>query len=445
MDALGIIGLLAGIVILIVVSYKGFHAVPTTILAAAVVLLLNGINLWTGFSTAWIGGLAGVFTAYYLLFLFSTIFANFMQETGACTTVAYKLIDWFGKKHIMTVLTILCFVLCFGGVSFFVIMFAIGPIAFSMFAELNVPRKAIILPVAAGAGAFVLACPASTQLSNVIPTALGTSLTAAPILGIIMLVVGMAVSIIYCEKAYAKMMKEVAEGKDPGWVPDANIPALRGREEVPGALGGFLPLFVVVALIIVGSILKWFGGNATELAVIAMIAGTLVCMLLNFKFFQGKLGELFKGLLAKSAVGAAGSALVLGAVVGFGTVVSNTPAFTKVVAWVMGIQIPVYWKAVIATAVLAGVCGSASSGAKLVMQYLGEYFVGSGANLAILHRLIANASVTFDSLPHATGCFLMLSYFGLNHKIAYKHIFWLDTIIPLAITLIATLICSIAF
>lgn len=446
MNALGIIGLLAGIAILIIVSYKGFHAVPTTMLAAAVVMLCNGIGLWTGYSTAWIGGVAGVFTLYYLLFLFSSIFANVMQETGACTTVAYRLIDWFGTKHIMTVLTLLCFILCFGGVSFFVIMFAIGPIAFSIFADLNIPRKSILLPVAAGAGAFVLACPASTQLSNVIPAEpLGTNLMAAPILGLIMLVAGMGISIWYVEREHKKIMKEVEDGKIPGWEPDASIPALRGRDDVPSTIGGFLPLVAVVAIIVIGSFAKWFGGNATLLAVIAMIIGTVLATVLNLKYFKGKAFDLCKGITQKSAIGAAGSALVLGAVVGFGTVVSNTPAFANIVQWLMGVNMPVYWKGVISTGVLAGVCGSASSGLKLCVQYLSEYFVGSGCNLAVLHRLIANASITFDSLPHATGCFLMLSYFGLNHKIAYKYVWWLDTIIPLVVTVVATLICSMIF
>jgi hypothetical protein len=54
MGALGIIGLLLGIAVLIFVSYKGIHAVPTTLLAGAVVLILNGVNVWSGFSESWI-------------------------------------------------------------------------------------------------------------------------------------------------------------------------------------------------------------------------------------------------------------------------------------------------------------------------------------------------------------------------------------------------------
>ena len=36
MEVLGIIGLFLGIGVLIIVSYKGFHAIPTSLLAALV-------------------------------------------------------------------------------------------------------------------------------------------------------------------------------------------------------------------------------------------------------------------------------------------------------------------------------------------------------------------------------------------------------------------------
>jgi H+/gluconate symporter-like permease len=111
----------------------------------------------------------------------------------------------------------------------------------------------------------------------------------------------------------------------------------------------------------------------------------------------------------------------------------------------MGLNISEYWKGVIATGAISGICGSASSGAQLTMQYLGDYFVNSGCNLDVMHRLVANASITFDALPHATGCFLMLSYFGLNHKIAYKYIFILDVVVPVVLVAIFTAICTVMY
>ena len=443
MEVLGIIGLFLGIGVLIIVSYKGFHAIPTSLLAALVVLLLNGINVWSGFSESWIGGMAVVFTNYYLLFLVSTLFANMMQTTGACETIAYKFVAWFGKKHILTVLTIFCFLLCYGGVSFFVIMFAIAPIGFSLFEELNIPRPMIIVCTAAGAGAFVLAAPGSPQIQNVIPASMGTSLMAAPILGAVMTLGGMALSVITVEYIYRREMQKVESGESQGWVSDGKIYA-GNRETRPHIIGGFLPLVVVIGIIIGGSY-TFRGINATMLAIIAMCVGILVTMTVNYKCIEGDKRKVFREWLSNGATGAAGPALTLGAVVGFGTVVSKTTAFSSIVKWLMTLQISTYWKGVIATGAIAGICGSASSGEQLTMQYLGEYFTQSGCNLEILHRLIANASITLDALPHATGCFLMLAYFGLNHKNGYKYVFWLDVVIPVIVVVIATILCTIIY
>ena len=223
MTALGIIGLILGIIVMIVFAYWGLNAVPLSLLAGAVICIFNGINLWTGFATSWAGGLATVFSAYYILFFVSTCFANIMGETGACTAIAYKFLDWFGKKHIITVLSLFCFLLCYGGISFFVCMFAVGPIMFKLFEELNIPRKLTIIPIAIGGASWSMAVPGSTQVQNVIPTGLGTTLMAAPLLGFIMAIAGLAISIIYTEHIYKKEMA-LSCGRTISW----------GRSSWPG-------------------------------------------------------------------------------------------------------------------------------------------------------------------------------------------------------------------
>ena len=292
MGTIGIVGLFLGILTLIIVSYKGFHAVPTSLLAGLVIMTFNCINIWIGFSESWIGGMAVVFTNYYILFLVSTLFANMMQLTGACETIADRFVKWFGKKHILTVLTVFCFLLCYGGVSFFVIMFAIAPIGFSLFEELNIPRKMIIVSTAAGAGAFVLAAPGSPQIQNVIPTSMGTTLMAAPILGIIMTLSGMALSIVLVEYIFKREMRMVESGQAVGWE-GGEQKYTRSQETTPNIVGGFLPLVVVIAIIILGSYtIKDI--NATMLAVIAMCTGIVVTIVLNFKYIAGIKSEIFK-------------------------------------------------------------------------------------------------------------------------------------------------------
>ncbi len=444
MTALGIIGLLVGIAVLIFVSYRGIHAVPASLIAGAVILVFNGINLWTGYSELWIGGMATVFTKYYILFLASTLFAGMMQRTGACETIAYKFVDWFGKKHILTVIALLCFVLCYGGVSFFVIMFAVGPIIFALCEELNIPRKLIVPATAAGNGAFVLAAPGSPQIQNVIPTSMGTSLTSAPILGAIMTISGTVLCIICVEIIYKKEMRRVELGEAPGWNSLENAATLAVKEKKAGIVGAFAPMITIIGIIVVGSMVN-SKIDATMLAVVAMCIGIIITILFNFNCLEGAKAQLFKDWAKESAMGASTSALVLGAVVGFGSIVSGTDAFQNIIDWLMNLDMSTYWKGVISTGTIAGICGSASSGEQLTMQYLGDYFASSGCNLEVLHRLIANASITFDALPHATGCFLMFSYYGVNHKMAYKYVFLLNVVIPVVVVAIATAICTAVF
>ena len=446
MATIGIIGLILGIVVMIVFAFRGLNAVPLTLLAGAVICIFNGINIWTGFSTQWAAGLGSIFTSYFILFFASSCFANVMESTGACTAIAYKFIDWFGKKHIITVLSLFVLALCYGGVSFFVCMFAVGPIMFKLFEELNVPRKLTIIPIAIGGGAWVLALPGSTQLSNVIPTAMGTSLMAAPVLGYVVGFFGVVVSLLWSEREFKKQMALVASGAQPGWDKSwegaSGFGPMKSRDEVPGTLFAFVPIVVLVAIIIICSSLKVFS-SSTMLACLAMAICFIICFVLNYKYIpDNKIDEL-KKMLTKGASGAAGSALALGAVVGFGTIVSNTGSFQNIVQWLINLNINTYWKAVISTSIIAGISGSASSGTRLCIQYLGDYFVNSGSNLDIIHRLIALSSITFDSLPHASGCFIMFAYFGLNHKNAYKYTFVLDTMLTLIAVVIATLVVTL--
>lgn len=442
METLGIIGLFVGIAMMIVLAYRGWNAIPLTLLSGIVICLFNGVGIWDGL-TAWASGLGGTFTSYFLLFFLSTAFANVMDQTGACTAIAQKFIKWFGTKHILTVLTLFVFVLCYGGVSFFVCMFAVGPIMFKLFEELNVPRPLSIIPLAIGGGAWVYAIPGSTQLSNVIPTGMGTTLMAAPVMGFVAVAAGMVVSLIIAERIFKKQMALVEAGTLQGW-DGKNELTTAERSDLPSALCSFLPMIVLIVLIVVCSFAKLIT-NGTLLACLAMFIAFALCFILNIKYIEGNKLEAFKSILAKGATGAAGSALTLGAVVGFGTVVSSTAAFQNIVDWLMGLDMSIYWKGVISTGVISGVAGSASSGTRLTVQYLGDYFVSSGCNLDILHRLIALASITFDSLPHCTGCFLMFSYLGLNHKNAYKYTFLFDTVITVIAVVVCTVIASLFF
>ena len=127
----------------------------------------------------------------------------------------------------------------------------------------------------------------------------------------------------------------------------------------------------------------------------------------------------------------------------FGTVVSNSAAFSNVAQWVLGLKMSPYWKGIFSTAVISGITGSSSGGLKLMYQNMTEYFISTGCNLDILHRLTAISAGSLDSLPHCSGTFLLMAYTGCNHKQSYKDIAMVSVVIPAVVVVVATLIVTL--
>ena len=62
----GLIGLIISIAIMAYFAYRGLGALPLTLLAGLVVILTNGMDLWTSYSDFYLTGYVGFFKAYFL-------------------------------------------------------------------------------------------------------------------------------------------------------------------------------------------------------------------------------------------------------------------------------------------------------------------------------------------------------------------------------------------
>ena len=127
------------------------------------------------------------------------------------------------------------------------------------------------------------------------------------------------------------------------------------------------------------------------------------------------------------------------AVVGFGAAVKDLPAFQRVVDAVTHIPGDPLLGAALAVAVIAAIAGSASGGQAIALPILKPIFIDElGVAPRALHRVVAIASGTLDSLP-ANGFVVMLIRVicGETHKRAYGPIFVTTVLIPLGGTLLA--------
>ena len=306
----------------------------------------------------------------------------------------------------------------------------------------------IVAPFYAGMATFTMtSIPGSPQIQNVIPTTyIGTTMTAAPVLGICC-----AVAFIIFELIYFRYAEKKAVVQGEGFELPLGLDATNynvDQSALPPAITAFIPLCACFGIIMAANLLSLpISQNSTKLCCLSMIVAALLALILNSKYISDSKGtskvDIIKANLGTAALNATSAFAGLAALVGFGSVVSSTEAFTNVVQWLIALDMSPYWKGIFSTGVISGIAASGSAGLRLTYQNLSEYFVNSGCDLSILHRLTVIACGTLDSLPHVSGLPVVFGVLGLTHKEAYKHVFWISVAIPTVIVIGATAVVTL--
>ena len=112
--------------------------------------------------------------------------------------------------------------------------------------------------------------------------------------------------------------------------------------------------------------------------------------------------------------------------VGYGAVITSLAAFTIIRDGLFGMGGNAVLTSSATTAVISGVTGSASGGLAITLETFGDQFAqmaaDQGIDPAIIHRAVATASTSFDSLPHNGAVITLLLVTGLTHRESYKDI-----------------------
>lgn len=180
---LSLIGLIAGLVLLIVLTIRGVNLFIAAPLCALIVGLTNGIPVFVGdgnFVSSYMSGFTGFIGAWFFMFLLGAIFGKFMEDTGAADALAQWIIQKLGYKQAVFAVVVACAVLTYGGVSVFIVAFSVYPMALSLFKDANLPRRFIPATLAFGSVTFTMTSAGSPEIQNWIPIKyLGTSPFAA--------------------------------------------------------------------------------------------------------------------------------------------------------------------------------------------------------------------------------------------------------------------------
>lgn len=413
---IGVLGIIVGLVFFVVAAMKGWNVLITSIVTAIIIALTNGMdimNSMVGAEQSYVTGLAGFVQKNLLIFMGGAIMGEFMDKSGAARSIAQAIMGKVGTKSPYLVLlgiAAIGAILTYAGISMFVAMFALIPLARPMFKECNIPWHLFCAAWTLGACSFTMAMipgvPAVAWINAA--NGCGVTLTSAPVMGIVGSVIAIAVSCLYIKFALKRAQDkgevyEAAEGEA-----DATLE----EREIPHVGIALLPLVLLIAIIIIGS---QFG--VANVVYIAMVAAIIVSMIVFNKYLDSQ-----RDVLGNGAKAALGPALFTSAAVGVGTVAGASVGFTVIYEAIFNMPGGTYVSAATMAAALGGIMGSGSGAVGIIAGNFLEPYLATGVDPAALAKVIATSATIGGALPNSGAMFGMLAAMGLNHRNSYKHI-----------------------
>ena len=416
MEWIGVIGIIVGLVFFVIAAMKGWNVLVTSIVTAVIIAATNGMdiaNAILGTQSSYVTGLASFVQKNLLIFMGAAILGECIDKSGAAKSIAQAIVGKVGTKSPYLVLLAIAAVgaiLTYAGISMFVAMFALIPLARPIFKECNIPWHLFCAAWSLAACSFTMAMipgvPAIAWINAA--NGCGVSMTAAPVLGIVGSVIAIVVSCIYIKFALKR-----AQAKGETYeITAADEQAAAEQKDLPSLLISLLPLILLIVIIIGGSQL-----GVKNVVYIGMIVAVVVSMIVFNKFIPSQRDTMGTG--AKNALG---PALFTSAAVGVGTVAAASVGFTVIYEAIFNMPGGTYVSAATMAAVLGGVMGSGSGAVGIIAQNFLEPYLATGCDPAALAKIIATAATIGGALPNSGAMFGMLAAMGLNHGNSYKHI-----------------------
>lgn len=425
------LGIVTGLVLLMFLAYRGYSIIWVAPLAALIVALTGELPLLEAYRDTYMGGFVAFTKTWFPVFMLGAIFGHLMEYTGSARSIAGWLTGILGAKRAILGVILGCAVLTYGGISLFVVVFAMYPLALALFRNANLSRKLIPGCIALGSFTFTMtALPGTPQIQNLIPMQyFKTTPTAAPMMGLtaagFMFGLGYAY-MVWRERRLTARGEVFVEPEKSG--DESKAP----HGELPNPLVSALPLLCVVLTL---NLFKWD-------IVVALLSGIALAMLTNLRRYRGFTETINTG--AKDSVLAI---INTSAAVGFGSVVRAVPGFQTLTQWVMGIQGSPLISEAVAVNVLAGATGSASGGMGIALEALGDKYyqmaLETGISPEAFHRIASLASGGLDTLPHNGAVLTLLIVTGLTHKESYIDIFVTSLLLPVLSSIPAILLANL--
>lgn len=452
---MGFLIVLASLCFLMFVAYRGYSVILFAPVAAlGAVLLIDPSLVAPMFTGLFMDKMVAFVKLYFPVFLLGAVFGKVIELSGFSKSIVAAVIRVIGSERAMLAIVLVCGILTYGGVSLFVVVFAVYPFAAEMFRQGDIPKRLIPGTIALGAFTCTMdSLPGTPQIQNIIPTTFfKTNIYAAPWLGIIG-----SLFILVCGLLYLDHCRRRAAANGEGYGTNLlNEPAPYEEEKLPNPLLAILPLFIVGIMnkVFTVAIPALYGASVSfipavigkavpvvqetsKLAAIWAVEGALLLGIASVFLFAWKTVAAKFADGSKAAIGGALLATMnTASEYGFGAIIAALPGFLVIADGLKAIPNPLVNEAITVTA-LAGITGSASGGMGIALAAMADTFISNanaaGIPMEVLHRVAAMASGGMDTLPHNGAVITLLAVTGLTHRQSYKDVFAITVIKTLAV------------
>ncbi len=453
-----IVGIVLSLILLMYLAYRDVSVLILAPLCALLAVVFDGnLPLLATYTQIFMGSVGQFVRDYFPLFLLGAIFGKLMEDSGAAAKIAEVVVRAVGVHRTILAIVLSCGILTYGGVSLFVVVFAVFPLSRSLFRQAELPRRLIPAAIALGSFTFTMtAMPGTVQIQNQIPMPFfRTNSFAAPGLGCIgsLIMFGLGMLWLNSQATRARRSGEGFGAILPSDDVAADAATQRDARKLPAAWSAFSPIICVVVLNFVFSqfvIPNWdasylaeeqFGKTdlnkvqGTWSTILSMVVALLITVGLHFRSVEK--------LKISLAAGARSSLLPLfntASEYGYGNTIKHLAGFEFVQKFVAGIAPgnPLISES-IAVNSLAAMTGSASGGLSIALKALGDTYyqrgIEAGINPELLHRVASMSCGGLDSLPHNGAVITLLLICGVTHRQGYKDV----AVVTIACPLVATI------
>lgn len=446
---MGTLGILLSLALLMFLAYRGYNVLILAPLMALLAVLFAGdaALMLPTYTQVFMKSLGGYLIQFFPLFLLGAIFGKLMDDSGSARAIAQGIVTRLGRERAILAIVLACGLLTYGGVSLFVVAFAVYPIGTALFREAGIPKRLLPGAIALGAFTFTMtALPGTPAIQNAIPSPFfGTDAFAAPILGLIGGLIMLGLGNWWLAAQARKLM---AAGE--GYGSHKDDPTEQSGLPVTGFWLALLPILLVIALnfLMAKQVLPnldtsylakpEFGGLQDAKSVIgiwSIIVALGAAVLLLIGLHWRRWADL-KQSLNDGTFGSMLPILNTASEVGYGTVIASLAGFVVIRDLVLSVPGNPLVSEAVAVNILAGITGSASGGMSIALKTLGAQYLAmanaAGISPELLHRVAAMASGCMDTLPHNGAVISLLAICKLTHRDSYKFIFMNTVIFPLA-------------